>query len=267
MTSTADASVDLLYTVEQHIATIRLNRPERKNSFTLEMLDDWADALRAAEADPGVRVVVLTGTDDAFCSGVDLAVYNGREKTPLSEKELLTKHVHQVAYAAEALTKPYLAAVNGVAVGAGMDMSLMCDLRFASDQARFSEGYIRIGVVPGDGGCFFLPSTVGTATALRLLWTGDWVDAEEALRIGLVTRVFPANELTDQVGAFAADLASRPPVAIQLIKRAVRTAARADLRTALDLISSHQAVATSTRDAREAMEAFQAKRSPSFEGR
>jgi enoyl-CoA hydratase/carnithine racemase len=258
---------DLLYTVENHVATIRLNRPERKNAFTLEMLDEWADALRNAEADPAVRVVVLTGAGDSFCSGVDLSAYNGREKTPLSEKELLTKHVHQVAYAAEALSKPYLAAVNGVAVGAGMDMSLMCDLRFASDQARFSEGYIRIGVVPGDGGCFFLPPLVGTATALRLLWTGDWVDASEALRIGLVSEVYRAEELTGQVAAFAATLAGKPPVAVQLIKKAVRTSSRADLRTALDLISSHQAVATSTRDSREAMSAFREKRSATFEGR
>jgi enoyl-CoA hydratase/carnithine racemase len=257
---------DLEYTVADTIATITLNRADRKNSFTLEMVAAWARALVDAERDPDVRVVVLTGSGDAFCAGVDLDVYRAREKTPLKEKELLTRHVHEVAYAADALTKPYLAAVNGTAVGAGMDMSLMCDIRFAAASAKFSEGYVRIGVVPGDGGCFYLPPLIGTATALRLLWTGEFLSADEALRIGLVSEVVPGGELASRVREFALQLAGQPPIAVQLIKKAVRTAARSDLRTALDLISSHQAVATSTADSREAMAAFREKRPAVFLG-
>jgi enoyl-CoA hydratase/carnithine racemase len=167
----------------------------------------------------------------------------------------------------EDLDKPVLAAVNGVAVGAGMDMALMCDIRFAARSARFSEGYVRVGLVPGDGGCYYLPRLVGTAKALELLWTGDFVDAEEALRLGLVSQVHPDEELLSATYAFARRLAEGPPVAIRLIKRAVHQSARTDLRTALDLISSHQAVVQSTHDSKEAYAAFRQKRKPLFEGR
>ncbi len=258
---------DLEYSVTDHVATVLLNRPQRRNAFTLDMVDRWAGALGAAERDRDVRLVVLTGAGDAFCAGVDLDEFTGEQRTPLQEKLLLTDRVHRVAFAMEEMSKPVLAAVNGVAVGAGMDMSLMCDLRLAASSARFSEGYVRVGLVPGDGGCYYLPRIVGTATALRLLWTGDFVDAEEALRIGLVSDVFPDAQFREKVAAFAARLAGQPPVAVQMIKRAVRGAERQDLRTALDLISSHQAVVTSTADSREAMAAFREKRPALFEGR
>ena len=258
---------DLEYTVADHVATILLNRPHRKNAFTLDMLEHWTDAVQEAEANPDVRVLVLAGAGDAFCAGVDLEDFAERERTPLAEKQLLTRRVHQVPLAMDRLTKPALAAVGGVAVGAGMDMSLMCDIRLASESARFSEGYVRVGLVPGDGGCWYLPRIVGSATALRLLWTGDFVDAAEALRIGLVSEVVPDGELMDATYALATKLASRPPVAVQLIKRAVREGARHDLATALDLISSHQAVVTSTEDAAEALRAFRERRAGRYVGR
>ncbi|MGH3392882.1 MAG: enoyl-CoA hydratase/isomerase family protein [Actinomadura sp.] len=258
---------DLEYSVADHVATILLNRPHRKNAFTMEMIDAWADALQRAEADADVRAVVVTGADGAFCSGVDLGVLGDQERTPLGQKDMLTRRIHKVAFAVEALTKPYLAAVDGPAVGAGMDMALMCDLRFAADTVRFCEGYIRVGLVPGDGGCYYLPRIVGAATALRLLWTGDFVEAEEALAIGLVSAVHPAAELLPAVREFAGRLAAQPPVAVQLIKRAVREGERHDLRTALDLISSHMGVVTSTRDSQEAMAAFTERRPGVYEGR
>jgi enoyl-CoA hydratase/carnithine racemase len=258
---------DLTYAVDEHVATITLNRPDRRNAFTLEMIDAWAEALRAAQRDPAVRAVVLTGAGGAFCAGVDLEVFADRERTPLAEKRLLDERVHQVAFAADALSKPYLAAVNGVAVGAGMDMALMCDIRFAARSARFSEGYVRVGLVPGDGGCYYLPRIVGTAAALDLLWTGRFVDAAEARDIGLVSAVHDDDALAEAAHAYAARLAAMPPVAVALIKRSVRDASRHDLRTALDLISSHQAVVTSTEDSREAMAAFRAGRAPVFSGR
>ena len=258
---------DLEYTVRDQVATILLNRPERKNAFTMAMVNAWADALLAAERDPLVRVIVVTGAGGSFCSGVDLSEFKGEQRTPLGEKELLARNVHRVALALEEVGKPVLAAVQGPAVGAGMDMALLCDLRFAGRGARFSEGYIKVGLVPGDGGCWLLPRTVGSSTALRLLWTGDFVDADEALRIGLVDEVHQDEELMDAVYAFAARLAERPPVAVQTIKRAVRQGARHDLRTALDLISSHMAVITSTEDSREAFAAFQERRPGVFTGR
>jgi enoyl-CoA hydratase/carnithine racemase len=260
---------DLEYTVEDGIGTILLNRPEKKNAFTLEMIDAWAEALVSVRTDGDVRVVVLRGAGDAFCSGVDLGRYDpgSPEPTPLERKRTLTDRIHRIAYALEDLDKPVLASVGGVAVGAGMDMALMCDIRLCSRSARFSEGYIRVGLVPGDGGCYYLPRLVGIAKALELLLTGDFVDGEEAARLGIVNHVCDDDTLLDETYALARRLADGPPIATAMIKRAVYQSARSDLRTALDLISSHMAVVQSTRDSKEAFAAFVEKRPAQFEGR
>jgi enoyl-CoA hydratase/carnithine racemase len=256
----------LRYWTKNRVATIQLNRPHRKNAFTLEMIDAWAQALRDAHADDEVRAIVVTGAGDAFCSGVDLEVLNEGEPTPLMRKQQLTDRVHSVARAVQDTDKPVIAAVGGVAVGAGMDMALMCDMRFAARSARFSEGYIRIGLVPGDGGAYFLPRLVGTAKALELLLTGDFVDAAEALRIGLVNRVYEDALLLEETYAFAERLAASPPVAMRMIKRAVHQSASMDMRTSLDLISSHMAILQSTDDYAEAQEAFKERRPGDYTG-
>lgn len=261
---------DLEFTASDGIGTILLNRPERKNAFTLEMIDEWAGLLQAARTDPDVRVVVLTGAGDSFCSGVDLGTVTDRardETGPLDRKTVLTDRIHRIAYALEDLDKPVIAAVNGPAVGAGMDMALMCDLRVASRSARFSEGYIKVGLVPGDGGCYYLPRLVGTAKALELMWTGDFIGAEEAHRLNIVNRVYDDEGFADSWQAFARRIAAQPPVNVRMIKRATYQSARSDLRTALDLISSHMAVVQTTADSHEAMTAFREKRRPVFEGR
>lgn len=258
---------DLRYDVAGGIATITLNRPERKNAFTLPMIDAWAAALREAHGDPRVRVVVVTGAGDAFCSGVDLSVFDQIEDVPLARKRMLTDHIYQVVNAVRELDKPYIAAVNGVAVGAGLDMALMADLRFAASTARLAEGYIKVGLVPGDGGCYFLPRLVGPAKALELLLSGDFVDAAEALRIGLVNRVYDAAELLAETSRFAAGLCDLSPVALAMIKRTVYQSASMSLEASLDLISSHMAVVQSTDDFREAMGALREKRPPTFTGR
>jgi enoyl-CoA hydratase/carnithine racemase len=179
---------------------------------------------------------------------------------------MLTEGVHQVAYAVEALDKPIIAAVNGAAVGAGMDMALMCDIRLMTASARMSEAYIRVGLVPGDGGCFYLPRLVGMSKALELLWTGAFVGSEEALRLGLVSYVYPDDEFAESVRAFAGTLAQQPPINVRMIKRAAYQSSNADLRTSLDLISSHLAVVNGTRDSIEARSALRERRTPSFDG-
>jgi enoyl-CoA hydratase/carnithine racemase len=258
---------DLEYTKADGIGTILLNRPHRKNAFTMEMIDQWAEVLRAARTDPEVRVIVLTGAGDAFCSGVDLGDYRGGEPpTPLQRKEGLTDRIHRVPLALEELDKPVIAAVNGVAVGAGMDMALMCDLRVVARSARLSEGYIRVGLVPGDGGCYYLPRLVGTAKALELLLTGDFVDGEEAGRLGIANHVVDDADLMPFVTTLARKLADAPPVAVRMIKRAVYQSARTDLRTALDLISSHMGIVTSTQDSAEAYRAFREQRPGDYVG-
>lgn len=255
------------YDIADRIATLTLSHPGRKGAFTLEMIDQWADHLVAAAADPEVRVVVVTGEDDAFCSGIDLSVLQGIEDTPLARKRMLTHGVHKVARAVLDLDKPLVCALNGVAVGAGLDMALMCDLRFMARSARVSEGYIKVGLVPGDGGAWLLPRLVGPAKALELLLTGDMVGAEEALRIGMVNRVYDDAELAERTREFALQLAGMSPIAVSFIKRTVQQSASIDLRTSLDLISSHMAVVQSTDDYREAQRAFAEKRPGDFRGR
>jgi enoyl-CoA hydratase/carnithine racemase len=260
-------SDDLRCDVADGIATITLNRPERKNAFTLAMIDAWAAALRDARDDPGVRVVVVTGAGDAFCSGVDLGVFGEIEDRPLARKRMLTDHIYKVVNAVRELDKPYIAAVNGVAVGAGLDMALMADLRFAASTARMAEGYITVGLVPGDGGCYFLPRLVGPSKALELLLSGEFVDAAEALRIGMVNRVFDAADLRAETARFATRLCGLAPVALAMIKRTVYQSASMSLEASLDLISSHMAIVQSTDDFGEAMSAFREKRPPGFAGR
>lgn len=261
---------DLEYTVEDGVGTILLNRPHRKNAFTPEMIEQWAGILREARTDPDVRVIVLTGAGDAFCSGVDLSSQSdnsNKRPTPLERKQHLTDEIHQIPLALEDLDKPVIAAINGVAVGAGLGMALMCDMRIIARSARLSEGYIRVGLVPGDGDCYYLPRLVGPAKALELLLTGDFIDAEEAGRLGIANQVVDDADFPGAVRTLARKLADAPPVAVRAIKRAVYQSARSDLRTSLDLISSHMAVVTSTQDSAEALAAFREKRPGKYLGR
>jgi enoyl-CoA hydratase/carnithine racemase len=260
---------DLEYGVDDGVATIRLNRPARKNAFTMDMIKEWGDIVREVRHDPAVRVLVVTGTGDAFCSGIDLDAFGdpGATLGPLQRRQQLTEHIHRVALGLEDLDKPVIGSVNGVAAGAGMDMALMTDMRIAARSARFGETYIRVGLVPGDGGCYYLPRLVGLPKALELLMTGDFVGAEEAERLGIVNRVVDDADLPEATAVLARKLADAPPTAIRMIKRATYQSARSDLRTSLDLIASHFGVVTSTEDSSEAMAAFREKRPATFTGR
>jgi 2-(1,2-epoxy-1,2-dihydrophenyl)acetyl-CoA isomerase len=258
----------LLYDIrEDGVATITLNRPEKLNAFTREMIDRWVEALEDAQHNDAVQVVVVTGAGRAFCTGGDVGAMNERpsEISGLDHKRWL-EVVHRVPLALEALDKPVIAALNGVAVAAGLDMALMCDLRFAAAGARFSEGYVKVGLIPGDGGTYFLPRLVGTARALELLWSGDFFTAEAAMQMGLVNRIYPPDQLMDEVYAFAGRLASGPSVAIRITKRAVYQGLKMDLRSHLDLLSSHMGFIRQTEDHREGARAFVEKRAPRFVG-
>lgn len=260
-------SSDLSITVKDGILLIRLCRPERKNAFTWEMVEAWAAAYSRAATDPDVGAVVLVGEGDSFCSGIDLDSLEEIEDTPLARKEMLSERIHAVARVLAALDKPVIAAVNGAAVGAGLDMALMCDMRFAARSASFCEGYIRLGLVPGDGGCYFLPRLVGVGKALELLLSGESIDAAEAHRIGLVNRVYDDQELLAETLDFASRLAAASPVALRMIKRATYQSLDLDLCTSLDLISSHMGVVMASEDALEARRAFRERREPRFKGR
>ncbi len=256
----------LRFEIAERIATITLDRPERMNAFTFEMIDAWTAALVECRRSDAVRVVIVTGAGTAFCSGGDIVEMKNRLKNPPAQrKNELFNRIQRIPLALEDLDKPVLVAVNGVATGAGMDMALMGDIRYAAQSARFAETYVKVGLVPGAGGAHFLPRLVGTAKALELFWTADFIDAAEAERIGLVNKVLPDAELMPYVRAVATKIAQAPALSVRFIKRAVQQGLRNDLRSNLDLISSHYAVVTAGADHREAVEAFIAKRKPVFE--
>lgn len=248
---------NLKFIVEDGIARIILNRPERMNAFTFDMIDAWRDALEECRRSDDVKVVVLTGEGKAFCSGGDIVEMGDRLKqTPQQRKAELFERIERIPLALEDLDKPVIAAVNGAATGAGMDMALMCDLRYAGKSARFAETYVKVGLVPGAGGAHFLPRLVGTAKALELFWTGDFVNAEEALKLGLVNRVIEDENLMEEVMDIAGRIAKAPPLTVRMIKRAVYQGMRSDLRSNLDLISSHYAVITATQEHQNAVQKF-----------
>ena len=251
----------LKFSVDDGIARITLDRPERMNAFTFEMIDAWRAAIEECRRDDAVKVVIVTGAGSAFCSGGDIVEMGDRlEQTPEQRKAELFDRIERIPLALEDLDKPVIAAVNGVATGAGMDMALMCDLRYAAQGARFAETYVNVGLVPGAGGAHFLPRLVGVPKALELFWTGDFIDADEAMRIGIVNKVFPDAELMTQVEKIARKIAKAPPLTLRMVKRAIYQGMRNDLRTNLDLISSHYAVITATERHKEAVRSFIAKR-------
>lgn len=260
-------SAELLYEVADGIATITLNRPEKMNAFSDEMIDRWVESLVSARDDPAVHVIILTGTGRAFCAGGDLNTIGRTDFTGLDHKAFIWEHIHRIPLTLETIDKPVIAMINGFATGAGLDMALMCDLRIASDKARLAESYVKVGLVPGDGGAYFLPRLVGLDQALLMFWTGDFVDAETAERMGLVTKAVPDAELRAYTYALARRIAEGPPIAIRMTKRAVYQGLRTDLRTSLDLISSHIGLAFQSDDHREGLRAAIEKRKPTFVGR
>jgi enoyl-CoA hydratase/carnithine racemase len=269
----------LLYEKNNYIATITLNRPEKLNTFSVNMINGWVEALKDAQRDDGVRVIVVTGAGRAFCAGGDVnAMKKGEgffpeedfppagDNNAFHKKKNLWELIHQVPLTLENMDKPVICAVNGDAVGAGCDMALMCDLRIAAESARFSEGYVKLGLVPGDGGAFLLPRLIGLPRALELLWTGDRISAREAWQMGMVNRVVPGEKLLEETYRLAGQIAEGPPLAVRMIKRAVYQGLKSDLKTSLDLISSHMAIITETRDHREGVNALLEKRKPDFKG-
>jgi len=272
---TESANDDLvLYRIEGRTAVLTLNRPERLNAFNPDMLARWLACLEQAQADPAVRAVVLTGAGRAFCSGGDVgnmgdnsAASGADALTPAKIKDSLQHNVQRIPLQLARMDKPVIAAINGVATGAGLDMALMCDMRFAAEGARLGETYVKVGLVPGAGGAYFLPRLVGSAKALELFWSGDLIDAQEALRLGMVNRVYPNEQLLAKTLEFAERVADAPPLSVRLIKRAVYQFASLDLATSLDMISSHMTVARSSADHVEAVRALREKRPGKFEGR
>jgi len=259
------------FEVVDGVGWIRLNRPDKLNALTTRMAHEALDALATAREDEDVRCVVVTGEGRGFCAGQDLTEFTGSaaagEGTTLDVAEHLRSGYNRMISAIVELPMPVVAGVNGVAAGAGLSLALACDLRIASDAARFVQAFVKIGLVPDSGGNWLLPRVVGYAKALELSITGDMVDAAEALRIGLVNRVAPADEFPRALAETAATFAKGPTRAIGATKTLMSEALRLNLTDTLEREAVAQAELARSHDFAEGVGAFLEKREPSFTGR
>ena len=256
---------NLLYAVEARAAIITVNRPKALNALNRQTLDELLDAIRVATADVNVTGIILPGGGEkAFIAGADSVEMS--KMHPLEAKAFADKG-HHVGEALETIPKVVIAAVNGFALGGGCEMALACDLILASDRAKFGQPEVNLGVIPGFGGSQRLPRRVGVGAAGKLIYTGDMIDAAEALRIGLADEVLPGAELLPRAKALIEKIATKGPVAIGAAKELMRRGANMNLGDALSLESQHFSWLFSTDDQKEGMTAFLEKRAANFKGR
>jgi 2-(1,2-epoxy-1,2-dihydrophenyl)acetyl-CoA isomerase len=250
--------------VDGPVATLTLDRPEALNALTVAVKVGLREALVAIAADRSVRVVILTGAGRGFCAGQDLAERDLPDAAPLDVE--LRERYNPIIRALRSMGQPVIAAVNGVAAGAGASLAFACDLRIAAAEARFVLAFGKIGLVPDSGATWFLPRLVGAARAADIALVGDPISAEEALRIGLVSKVVPADELMTEARSLAESLAASAPLALALTKSALERAATIDLETALEGEAKLQGIAGASTDHAEGLAAFREKRAPRFTG-
>ena len=250
------------------ILTLTMNQPETRNALTGNTaVQEFVDACAAIALDTSVRVVIVTGAGPVFCSGgnvKDMRRFFEQDIAPDRIREEYRQGIQRLPKALCNLDVPVIAAVNGAAIGAGMDLTCMCDIRIASDTASFAESFVRLGIIPGDGGAWLLPRTVGMAKASEMAFTGEAIDAQEALRCGLVSRVVPAGELMATALALARKIAANPPAAMRMTKRLPREGQGAPMDSLLELSAGYQAIAHKTAEHKEAVMAFMEKRKPVF---
>ena len=262
---------DLLETINGGIATLTMNRPEARNALSREMMLALAEALPRLAADSAVRLVVLTGTGQAFCSGGDVKGFAknaagapvtltfDHKVTDLRARMEVSRWLHE-------MPKPTLAVIPGPAAGAGLSLALACDMRISTDDAKFTTAFSKIGLSGDFGGSYFLNHLVGAAKAREMYFTGQVIRGDEALRIGLVNRAVPAGQLAEAASAWAAELASLPTVAIGYMKRNLNTGLSGSLSQVLDAEAIHMIRTFETDDHKGAAAAFVEKRAPHFDG-
>ena len=261
---------ELIYSKDHHVVTITLNRPEQRNALSRALIDEVVAAVEDFRADDDARVLVLTGAGRSFCAGGDVRMMEEWTQGGPDPSVIMARYrdgIQRVPILLETLDKPVLAAINGAAAGAGCDLALMADIRIASEEARFGEVFCKLGIAPGDGGCYFLPRIVGIEKACELIFTGDIIDAREALRIGMVSRVVPAAELLPETYKLAQRIANGAILAIRYSKQAIYRGLRESLKENLEFIALAQSHLHATEDHAEGMQAFLEKREPKFKGR
>jgi len=257
-------------TRDGHVATLKLNRPETRNAMTAAMGDEVQRAVEAVRHDGDTRVLVVTGEGKAFSGGGDLGMLArdaGVSDAPGDGMGGPPREFYARYLSIQTLPIPTIAAINGHAIGAGLCFALACDLRIAAADARMGMTFTRLGLHPGMGATFFLPRLIGTARACELLFTGRVIDAPEAERLGLLSRVVARDALAATAQTLAGEIAAAAPIAVRMVKRAVYRSAQGSLDDALDLESLQQAATFQTADAREGITAVLEKREPRFAGR
>lgn len=254
------------------VLTARLNRPESRNALTEPAhMQEIEDLCRAIGKDRSVKVLVLTGEGSAFCAGGNVKDMQQRggifAGSPYEVRESYRDTIQRIPLALYGLDVPVIAAVNGPAIGAGLDLACMCDIRIASERALFAESFVKVGIVPGDGGAWLLPRVIGMPRASLMAFTGDTVDAAKALEWGLVAEVVPGDALLAHAQALARRIAANPSHALRLTKRLLREGQHMRLDSLLELSAAFQALSHHTEDHLEAVNAFLDKRAPEFKGR
>jgi 2-(1,2-epoxy-1,2-dihydrophenyl)acetyl-CoA isomerase len=261
---------DLIAEHKGNILKITLNNPKMKNAISDQMISSLVEVLGYADSDNDVRAIILTGKGNCFCAGGDIKAMENKTGMFAGEPfELRNRYSHgiqKIPRVIESLQKPLIAAVNGAAIGAGCDLTAMCDLRIASESARFAETFTKLALVPGDGGPYFLARVIGYAKAMEMYLTGDIYDAKQALAMGLVSNVVSDEELLPHTMNIAEKIASNAPSAVQLTKLAMKRALKDDLNSHLDMMSAYQGISQRTQDHFEALDAFNNKRQPNFKG-
>ena len=261
----------LQYEQAGNVVTLTMNQPEVRNALTGNTaVEEFVAASQRIATDMSVRAVVITGAGTVFSSGgnvKDMQRFFGDEPTPAAITEEYRHGIQRLALAVYHLEVPAIAAVNGPAIGAGCDLACMCDIRIASDKATFAESFIKVGIVPGDGGAWLLPRVVGNSRAAEMSFTGDALSAQEALACGLVSRVVPDDELLAEANRLASRIASNPGPTLRMTKRLLREGEHMRLESLLELSAGYQALAHKTWQHREAVTAFIEKRKPVFDDR
>ncbi len=262
---------DIIVEKKGHIATLILNRPDKMNAMSLETREEITAALNDINQDDDMRVMIITGSGDkAFCAGVDVSVMSSRisgQQQDLPTRGALTQRMGFQVPIFRQIRVPTIAAINGVTAGMGMSFICACDIRIAAENARFTCAWVKRGLVPDGAATFLVPQVVGLEKALELFYTGDVIDAQEALRIRLVGRVVPQAELMTATRELAEKIAGNPPIPVELAKYGVYKGLELDIESALDYENFAIKVCTGTEDYKEGVMAFMEKRKPEFKGR
>lgn len=260
---------DLLVEKKNKSLWITLNRSEASNSYSIGMVKSLVEVLKAADIDNDIRVMVLTGSGKNFCAGGDIKAMRGKTGMFAGEanqlREAYQSGIQQIPLTISQLKTPLIGMINGAAVGAGCDLAAMCDMRVASSQATFAETFARVGLVPGDGGAFFLTRLIGFGRAMEMFLTCKTISSKEALEIGLVNRVVLPEELKLKTQELVEELSSLPPIALQMTKKAVVHAYQNDLSSHLDLMAAYQGITQRSSDHFKALDGMVEKNNPTFE--